>query len=158
MTERRQQINVGGPRSDTVHRGQRGMRLLGRDVGQRCERKLAAGDGARDFLQRLDFRRREADPGELGRARADDRSRCERIERCGKPSSDRAGARGRKLLRYHRRRESGKAIGPSPQRRPSRLGDERVKSRIGRAKCGKRRFEIGFGADMGRHVTVACLA
>jgi hypothetical protein len=48
MTETRQEINVRGPWADAVNRGQRGVRIVGRAVGERGERELPALDRAGD--------------------------------------------------------------------------------------------------------------
>ena len=82
-------------------------------------------------------------------------SGCERIERRGEPPPDRAGARGRELLRHDGGGKPGKAVGPPPQWRPPRFGHERAKSRIDFAKRFERRVEIGLAANMGQHVRVS---
>ena len=80
MTEAGEQINVGGPGTDAVNRGQCGMGFVGRDFGQRRERKLAIRHGAGDFLQRFDFRARQAKPRQSRRPRLDNSRRLEWIE------------------------------------------------------------------------------
>ena len=55
MAQAGQQINVGGPRTDPVHGGQRGVRVVGPDRGKACKRQLAVFDRARDRLYGADF-------------------------------------------------------------------------------------------------------
>ena len=131
MAEAGQQVDVGGPRADAVNRGERRMRLIGGNIAKRREREIAARHGAGDFLERFDFRRRQAEPRQPGGARPQNGLGLERIERRGKPAPDRARACRRKLLRHHRRGEPGKAVGPPPQRRPPSFGHQRAKSRLG---------------------------
>ena len=71
MAEAGKQINVGGPWPDAVNGGEGRVRGFGVDVAERRQRKLAADDGAGDFLQRADFRSRQTDARQplLARAR-----------------------------------------------------------------------------------------
>ena len=137
-----------------MDRGECGMGCIGFDVRKRSEREMAAGHGAGDFLERFDFRRRQAEPRQPGRARPQDGLRRHRIEGRGEPAPDRAGAGGRKLLRHHGCGDAGKAVGTPPQWRPPRFGHKRAKSRLDFAEHFERRVEIGFGANMCQHVRV----
>ena len=130
------------------------MRLLGGDVGERRQRKLAAGDGAGDFLERLDFRRATVRSAPaLPRAR---------MIACGSNGSKAAASRpqiapalavesccdttvaARPAKPSGRRRSGGRPAGRiSAANRGSALRQR-----------GKRRIEIGFAADMGQHVKV----
>ena len=80
VAEAEQQIDVGGPGADAVHRGQRRMGFVGRLGSERGKVELAAIDRFRDRLERADFRCRQAGAGEPGRTRAQHRRMIERIE------------------------------------------------------------------------------
>src|SRR5579864_6797530 len=100
MAEAGEEIDVGGPRADAVHRGKRSVRGVGGKLGEARELKLAALDGAGDRLERADLGRGKAEPREASRPGAQDRLRLERVERRFEASPDRIGARGRQLLRH----------------------------------------------------------
>ena len=115
------------------------------------ERKLLAGHGAGNCLERADFRRRKPEPLQPFRAGAQDGCGVERIEGGSKPLPDCVGARRRKLLCHNDGGKSGETVRPPPQRRPPGFGDERGETRLGFAEGGQRRVKIGFGVDVGRH-------
>ena len=125
VAEAEQQIAVGRPRADPVDGGERRVRVLGGKFAERRERQLAARDGAGDFLERADFRRRQSEPRQPRRTRPHDGRRRERIECGGEPRPDRVGARGRQLLRHDRGGKPGEAVRPPPQRRPPGCRHER---------------------------------
>jgi len=102
-----------------VDRGERRVRVLGGKFAERGERKVAAGDGAGDGLERADFWRRQAKPRQPRRTGADDGGGIERIESRCEPAPDGVGAGRRKLLRDDDRSKAGKSIGPPAQRRPA---------------------------------------
>ena len=124
MAQAGQQINVGGPRTDPVHGGQRGVRVVGPDRGKACKRQLAVFDRARDRLYGADFGCGQPKPGEPGRSRLEDRIGLERIERGFEPAPDRVGAGGRKLLRDDNRDQRGEAVLAPAQRRPAGFGQQ----------------------------------
>jgi hypothetical protein len=152
VAEAGEKINVGGPWPDAVNGGERRMRGFGVNVAERRQRKIAADDGAGDFLERADFRPRQTDPRQPLLARADDRCRLERLERRRQPAPDRAGAGGGQLLRDHRGGKAGKAAGPSSKRRPPGFGDQRCETRVRGDQGVDAALEIGLGMDaMIRH-------
>ena len=55
VTEAGQQINVGGPRTDAVDCGERRVGVFGGKFAERGKREVAAGNGARDGLERCGF-------------------------------------------------------------------------------------------------------
>lgn len=149
MAETRQQVNIGGPRPDAVDRGQCGVSIFGSKFAERLKRKLTALDRAGDFLQRADLGRRQSEPRQARRPRAQDRGRIERIKCRSEPAPDRTGACRRKLLRDDDGGQSGEAVRPPPQQRPSGFGRQVGKARINGSERGERRVEIGFGVDVG---------
>ena len=151
MTEAEQEINVRRPRPDAVQGGERGVRLVGRTIGERGKVDLAAIDRLGDRLERADFGRGKSGARELRRTRAQHGGVVERIEREVEPFPDGARARGRKLLRHHDLREPGKAIGAAAQRRLARDRQRLPEARIGRDEAAERRVEIGLGVDVEGH-------
>ena len=74
MAETEQQIDVGGPWTDAVQRGERGVRLIGSHGGKRIEIDRALVDRGGDCLDGPDLRLRQSDARKLGGARAPDRA------------------------------------------------------------------------------------
>ncbi len=146
-----QQIDVRAPGADAVHGGERGVGLVGAHVHERGEIELAFRQRFGDRLQGADLRRGQADARELGGACPQHGFGLERIECRNQPRPDRRGARGRELLRHHDRGETGKAALPPPQRRPSRLRQDRRKARVGLDQPRDRVVEIGLGVDEEGH-------
>jgi hypothetical protein len=94
MADAEQQIDIRGPRSDTLDRDERGMRLFGRHVPERIEIDRAVAHGAGDRLEGADFRDGKPRPLQLGRACSEDRLVMKRIESGRQPPPDRRRTRG----------------------------------------------------------------
>ncbi len=144
MAEAEQQVDVGGPGPDAVQACQCGMRSIGRHRGEGIEIDLASCDGGGERFHGLDLGLREPEPRKLARPCAPQRVVMEGVERRGEASPDRAGARGRELLRAYDRAEPRKSGGTPPQTGPTGVLDESLQTRIGRDQGGQGRFEGGL--------------
>ena len=148
MAETGQQVDVRSPGADAVQGCESGMRFIRRYVHELFQMDLTLADRAGDGFERANLRTRQAEPPEPHRACARNRGRLERIECRRQPSPNRAGARGRKLLRHYNGGKPRIAVGAPPQWRPAGLCDDRHKAWIDRAKRGKAGVEIGLGVNM----------
>jgi len=131
-----------------VHGGECGVRLLGGKLAKRGERKVAAGHGTGNGLERADFRRRQSEPRQPRRARTQDGRRIERVESRGEPSPDRVGARDRKLLRHDDGRKPGEPVRPPAQRRSPGRGHKSDKPGIDFSERAKSGVEIGLSVNV----------
>jgi hypothetical protein len=89
-----------------VNRGQRGVRIVGRTIGERGESELATVNRAGDGFQGPDFRGRQAKPRQAGWTGAQNSGRIKGIESGGQPAPNCGGARRGQLLRHN---DGGKA-------------------------------------------------
>src|SRR5579859_2941394 len=64
MAEAKQQIHIGRPRADAVKRNQAVVRGVGVLVGEYIEVEALGSDLAGEIFQRLDLRRRQAEPAQ----------------------------------------------------------------------------------------------
>jgi len=147
MAETEQQINVGGPRSDAVQRGELRMRLVGGHVADGAEIDVALCQSFADFADRLDLGRRQAEPLELVGARLAYGVVVERIERGEQPLADRAGACRRKLLPADDGAKAGKTRLPPAQRKGAGLFRHGFQTRILEDQLRQRSVEIGLGVE-----------
>ena len=148
MTKARQEINVRGPRADSVNRSERGVGVLGCAVGKSRESKLSARDGPCNSFERPDFRGRQAEPRQACWARAQNSGRIEGIEGCGEPAPNRGSAGRRQLLRHNDGGKTGISARAPAQRRASGGRDQFGKSPVNGRQRGNRGVEVGFGVDM----------
>ncbi len=132
-----------------MNRGQRCVGVLGCAVSQRRKGKLAADHRPRNGFERPDFRRRQAEPRQASRTRAQNSCRIEGIvEGGGKPSPNGGGAGRRQLLGHNNGGKASISAGAPAQRRPSGGGDQIGELPICRCERRKPGFEISLGMDM----------
>jgi hypothetical protein len=112
------------------------VRCVGIHIADGDEVDLALGDRLGDFTDRLDLRRRQAEPFELVGARLAQRVVVEWIERREQPGANRSGRRGRELLPANDGAQAGKArFAPAQAEGAGLLGDRR-KTRVGEDQLG----------------------
>jgi hypothetical protein len=84
-----------------VNCGERGVRIVGRAIGERGQSELSTVNRSGDRFQRPDFRSRQPKPRQACRTGAQNRRRVEGIESGGQPAPNCGGAGRRQLLRHN---------------------------------------------------------
>ncbi len=151
VTEAKQQIDVGRPRSDAVQGGQYPVGIVGGCFRERREIQPSFGDFAGDEFQGLDLGSGESQPAESVGARPPDQVVVKGIERRGDARPYRRRGEGRELLTADGRCQSGKPRFAPSQGRHARQCDQRLQSRVPLGKRGECTVEIGLGMEMLRH-------
>jgi hypothetical protein len=126
MAQTRQQIDVRGPWADAVNRSQRRVRIVGRAIGERGERKVPAINCPGDGFQRPDFRRRQSKPRQASWTSAQNGGGIEWVERPRQPAPNCGRARRRQLLRHNDGGEARISTFAPAQRWPS-CGREKLR-------------------------------
>jgi hypothetical protein len=96
MAQAKQQIDIGGPRTDAVQCRQLVVRNVGVFIRQRVEIEALRGDFARETFQGLDLGRGQSEPAEALSAGAAQRIVMKRIECSRQARPDRGGAGSRR--------------------------------------------------------------
>src|SRR5262249_21041409 len=143
MAEAEQEIDVGAPGADAVEGRERAVGVVGLHRGERIEIDLALGDRRAERLHGPDLRLRQAEPRELGGARAPHRVVVKRIEGGDDTPPDRARARSRQLLCADDGAQALKTRGPPAQVWAAGTIDEGAQPRIAGDKLAKAAIEIG---------------
>ena len=147
MAEAKEEINVGGPGTDAVQRGERGMGVVGFHLAKRSEVDLALGDGRADRLHGLDFRPRQPDPRQPLRPGAPHGVMMKGIEGGRQPAPDGARAGGRKLLGCHNRAQPAKAgVTPAQAWLPGMV-EQFLQARVRGHELLQRGLQIGVGVE-----------
>ena len=143
VAEAGQQIDVGGPRADAVHGGERRMRLVGRHAAERRrDRARRLSIALRDRLERPDLRCRQPERARACRRARAARGVIERIERRGQPAagsrrrSRPKAAATRRSRRGRQSRRRGGAAAAAGERQ--HLAEARI-GRDQRARCAASR-------------------
>jgi hypothetical protein len=147
VAEAEQEINVGGPGPDAMQRGQSGVCLVGFHGGDGVEIDMASGDGLADFLDGLDLRPRQTEPGQLVGAGQSHRVVVERIERREQPPPDRRGACGRELLTADDRAQAGVTTFAAANSGHAGFGEHRLPARVLLDQHADSHFQIRLGVD-----------
>src|SRR5262245_53064690 len=147
MTQAKQKIDVGGPRTDAMQGRERRVRFIGAHVADGGEINVSVGDRLSDFPDRLDLRSRKAKALELVGARAAHGVMVKWIEGREQTRADRGGTCGRKLLPADDGTEAGKSRLPPAETECAGLVRDGLEPGIGNNQLREPGLKIGVGVE-----------
>lgn len=154
VAQAKQQINIGGPGTHAMQRGERLMRRVGLHIADLGQVDAALGDRLADFLDRFDFGRGQAQPLELVAARRHHCVGMKRIESREQPVADGGSAGDRQLLPAHDGAQPGIAALAAAQVEGAGLVRDRRQSRIGQDQLGEPGLQIVLAMEEVGHTPV----